>query len=179
MPQGASVPNFSRRPREATPSAISTSFVIALENYILCFLNCAGLLVSNTSTALNLVVGEGATPTWETGGHYSDEQMYVTGSTPNNPISTTGTSDLFSGSTGTLSTTTPSSFKLYIDNVASSTLYKIMTFQGFWKGSSIGLTGVSGWGFWNNDTNAVTGLELFASGGGTISSGTCSLYGMN
>ena len=41
------------------------------------------------------------------------------------------------------------------------------------------LYSVHGGGYWNNDTNPITGIEIVASGGGTISSGTCSLYGMN
>jgi hypothetical protein len=147
-------------------------------SYNTLFLNCSGLLVSNTSTALNLVVGEGATPTWEGGAHYTDEQMYASGSSAPATINTTS-SDLFSGGSGAMATTTPMTLKLYIDNVSSSTLYKMVTFKSFYKSSGGSMIVVSGWGFWNNDTNAVTGLEIFASGGGTISSGTCSLYGMN
>ena len=41
------------------------------------FLNCSGLVASSTSTIVQLQVGEGATPTWETGAHYTITRDYV------------------------------------------------------------------------------------------------------
>ena len=78
-----------------------------------------------------------------------------------------------------IGTTKPIGLKMYVDNVGSSSTYKNMMWQeaGGINGSS-DYYYTAGTAFWNNDTNAITGLEVTVSSG-NIASGTCSLYGMN
>jgi hypothetical protein len=78
--------------------------------------------------------------------------------------------------TGLLATSsTPVSLKFYIDNVGSTSLYKVYTYSMASTQGSVFNTN-SSWGYWNNDTGAITGIEVLF--GGT-SSGTCSLYGLD
>jgi hypothetical protein len=137
-------------------------------SYNTLFLNCSSIVLTANAHNVALEVGEGAGPTWETASHYSQS-----------PDGTTVASDIFDGMFNQTATTKAISFKFYISNVSSSTVYKM--FNGFF-----GLDGSPGNGFagdvvsayWNNDTNPLTGVELVANGT-TIASGTCSLYGMN
>jgi hypothetical protein len=66
---------------------------------------------------------------------------------------------------------------MYLDNVSSSSNYKIATFQLEGYGDGVFFT-AAGNSYWNNDTNAITGLQVGVSTG-NFTSGTCSLYGMN
>jgi hypothetical protein len=63
-----------------------------------------------------------------------------------------------------------------IDNVSSSSIYKNASWTLLQEqpGSPNTWYDITGYGFWNGDTNAITGLELTTtgSGGGNITSGT-------
>lgn len=129
---------------------------------------------------MGVLVGEGAGPTWETGPHYTEVELGndANGSGP------WGWGQTNAGAlegTDALPTTFSASIKIYIDNVGSSSLYKIArTYVTEEKHSQSDLfIEWHGANYWNNDTNPITGLEVAAAGGGTIASGTCSLYGMN
>ena len=93
--------------------------------------------------------------------------------------STTAADLTFSQLNGS-NTAYPISFELYINNVASTTIHKNVntTFSGYDCSSNATFCGGVITGYWNSDTNAITGIEVTASGG-NIASGTCSLYGMN
>ena len=139
------------------------------------FLNCEGLIESsNTASIFYFYVGEGAGPTWETTAHYSEVQLGVDDA--NSPIGfgDKTSSGLFAWGG---STTIPKSIKLYIGNVGSSALYKFITYIAY-EGDNATSKSISGAGYWTSDKNPVTALEL-AVASGTITSGTCSLYGMN
>jgi hypothetical protein len=134
-------------------------------------------MVSSASSLILFRVGEGAGPTWETSGNYRSawNDCGTAGCGSNYGTSAT---DAFDSNIG-YNTTIPSSIKVYIDNIGSSSLYKTITWNattGFTGPTSF--YGYSGWAYWANDTNAVTGIELVTASG-TITSGTCSLYGMN
>jgi hypothetical protein len=142
------------------------------------FLNCTGLLVSTSPAYLELVVGEGATPTWEAGSHYTNIRTYnwVNGGGPGG--GTTTATDILNWVSGAAtSTSIPNALKVYIDDVGSSSIYKMATYHLLNYDSSAQYE-IIGSSYWNNDTNPITGLEVITSAG-NITSGTCSLYGMN
>lgn len=145
-------------------------------NYNTLFVNCQGML-NGTGNGYNVLVGEGGTPTWETGAHYTIVRS---------EISAVGGQTISGGTVQTsietppLSTVTAGSLSLYIGNVASTSLAKIVTFtstsiydpDGRWYYEN-------GSGYWNNDTNPITGIQLVPTPSGGFAGGTCSLYGMN
>jgi hypothetical protein len=162
---------------QTASSSASLQFTNLPTSYNTLFLNCAGLMVSSASSLILFRVGEGAGPTWETSGNYRSawNDCGTAGCGSNYGTSAT---DAFDSNIG-YNTTIPSSIKVYIDNIGSSSLYKTITWNattGFTGPTSF--YGYSGWAYWANDTNAVTGIELVTASG-TITSGTCSLYGMN
>jgi hypothetical protein len=122
--------------------------------------------VDANTNGIWLYVGEGAGPTWETTGNYSEDSNGI-----NYP-------DILGISSVQLNTATnPLSFYAYIYNLASSTLHK--NFLGQYYVTGNGVTASNDFeAYWSNDTNPLTGVELVPTAG-TISSGTCSLYGMN
>jgi len=163
---------------QAASNSASLQFTNLPTNYNTLFLNCAGLLTSSNSVNYQLFVGEGAGPTWETASHYTDAAMYIDSNSGGGPGSGSSSGpDLFYIAAS--STTIPTSFKIYIDNVGSSSTVKLVTWQSsyYYPGGSALYT-IAGSGYWNNDTNPITGLEIVGNGG-NIASGTCSLYGMN
>jgi hypothetical protein len=161
--------------KTASASA-SLQFTSLPTTYNTLFLNCAGLMLS-TTTSVYYRVGEGAGPTWQSGAHYTSSYSYV-GAGGNGSPAVTNATDIIGGGTYTESNTFPSSMKLYIDNVASSTVYKNIVWQYAQMVSAGAQYTDDGASYWNNDTNPITGLEIVP-GAGNIASGTCSLYGMN
>jgi hypothetical protein len=151
-------------------------------SYNTLFLNCAGLMLSNAGGAtLVFQVGEGAGPTWETTAHYTGGwHAFEADNTGGGEWSgnTITASDLLAAGQNNYSTTVPASLKAYIDNVSSTTIYKQVhySFNAFAVGD--GWYEQQGSAYWNNDRNAITGLQIKPSAG-NIASGTCSLYGMN
>ena len=163
---------------QAASSSASLQFTSLPTSYNTLFLNCAGLLASAGGTLLFIEVGEGAGPTWETGAHYTASGWYVGNGAVTGFYSTTGT-DLTGGGWGHLQSTAPVSFKMWIDNVSSSNLYKNARMDVEYLDGNDGLYYEQDQaGYWNNDTNPITGIEVTMTGG-TITSGTCTLYGMN
>jgi hypothetical protein len=161
---------------QTASNSASLQFTALPTTYNTLWLNCTGLLVSADGNYILPLIGEGAGPTWETGAHYTVNDT-VNGSIGGltGESSTTWASLL--GSTSAALSTFPISLKLYIDNVGSSSLYKNVFFEmARYKNSSTYYTR-AGSGYWNNDTNAVTGIEVTVNAG-TITSGQCSLYGM-
>ena len=118
------------------------------------------MLSGGDSSGFYLRVGEGATPTWESGAHYT--------SFPDNKTNATDVCDECVGS--------PQTLKYYIDNVNSSSQYKYFNGWDSYVGTG-GYVVANNYGYWNADTNLITGLELVPVTGNI--SGTCSLYGMN
>jgi hypothetical protein len=140
------------------------------------FFELPGLVLSSNSNLL-VNVGEGATPTWETTAHYTMSSIGTESSAAFEDSSTTS-SDLTHVNIGTAKATTVVQMKMYIDNVASSTIFKdvSITFAGIDTGGPLFAGHV--WGFWNLDKNPITALEVLPDAG-NLTSGTCSLYGMN
>lgn len=156
---------------QAASNSASLQFTNLPTSYNTLFLNCANLAKSNSTARLYFLVGEGAGPTWESATDYSISNMWEIppATTPSSQGITSGTDLSAAGNlAGNQST------KMYIDNVGSSNLYKMATFSQSWSTGAVAF----GMGYWNADTNPVTGLEIVPDTG-TITSGTCSLYGMN
>ena len=156
-------------------TSIQFSGVNWSSSYKTLFINCEGLIESNnTALAFSLCVGEGVGPTWETGGTYSETQNFFAdnGGGGNLGGTTGGCLGAFSNST-----TRSKSFKVYIDNVGSSSVYKLIRYMTYEGESTIAYFGQSS-GYYNTDKNPITGFEFLATSG-KINSGTCSLYGMN
>jgi hypothetical protein len=164
---------------QTASSSASLQFTNLPTSYNTLFLNCTGLLMSNSSTTILVAIGESTGPTWETGAYYTRAFVYSFATSNNGTGYTTTGTDILGLSGSNMSATVPTGFKVYIDNPSSSTMYKNIYFSELGLPSTTTWGGAGGWAYWNNDTNAVTGLEVTASGGGSISSGTCSLYGMN
>jgi hypothetical protein len=138
-------------------------------SYNTLFLNCSGLLLTAAGGGKNIAVqvGEGAGPTWPTGAHYSQW-----------PDAVTTAADIFNVMAPLNTATDGISFWFYIYNVSSTTLHKLFIGQMAVNDNTGSFTGTGIYAYWNNDTNALTGIQLVG-GGTTIKSGTCSLYGMN
>jgi hypothetical protein len=163
---------------QTASSSASLQFTNLPTSYNTLFLNCTGLLVSSSSTAILLRVGEGPGPTWETGSNYSIARVWSsTSGSGGSTGSTNSAADVFGSGGG--SSTVPQTIKAYIDNVGSSSLYKNIFAETALYSDAVGsLFNVEENASWYNDTNPITGLQLAASTG-TIVSGTCTLYGMN
>jgi hypothetical protein len=148
-------------------------------SYNTLFLNCNGLTVTgspSTGAYVQMFVGEGATPTWKTTTNYTT--VYIEGGSSVSGGSSTATT-MWTADSGETSPN-PVGFKMYLDNVSSSSLYKMATItqtEGTDAGGNPHIYIAES--YWNSDTNPVTGLELVAEGTGAAFSGTCSLYGMN
>jgi hypothetical protein len=169
---------------QTASSSANLQFTNLPTSYNTLVLNCSGLIMSNSTTSPQIIIGEGAGPTWETGAHYTDVEVVEWNGGGLNPTYTTTGTDIINMTGSGWSTTTPFSIKAYIDNVGSSTLYKNVTFQYIFNTSNESWGYNTGGGYWNNDKNAVTGLSVTTTGvtsgdTGTFTSGTCSLYGMN
>ena len=156
---------------QTASASASLQFTSLPTTYTTLFLNCAGILLSANNILFIMQVGEGAGPTWETTANYNmDAEGYSS-------FHTTTSTDLLDGLYHG-STTNPASIKGYIDNVGSSSIYKNMSMTAtIYDG--VGYLLHENWGgYWSSDTNPITAIRLTVSSG-TISSGTCSLYGMN
>ena len=162
---------------QTASASASLQFTNLPTSYNTLFLNCTGLLqsVSGGGEQIQLILGEGAGPTWETGAHYSIAQWWLAGAGSGSVAIANGTGLLI---TSGGSTTIPLGFQAYIGNISSTTLYKMVFINlvGY-KDVGSAFASTTGSGYWNNDTNPITGIEVIPSGG-NIASGTCSLYGM-
>ena len=166
---------------QTASSSASLQFTNLPTNYNTLFLNCAGLEVTTNGTSINVYPGESTGPTWETASDYFGLQnsTYNNNGTLNSGGygAATGGGSLLNA--GSLLTGYPVSIKMYIDNPSSTTVYKnAISFFGTIS-AGIDYNMITQWTYWYGDKGAFTGLELVASGGGSMSSGTCSLYGMN
>lgn len=161
---------------QTASSSASLQFTSLPSSYNTLFLNCADLLFSNSTATVHPVIGEGAGPTWESGAHYTASYQW-SGPSDNGAGSVTTAVD-WAATGATISTTAPYSMRAYMDNVGSSTAYKNIT----WSSASTNQAGkyyeAIGVGYWNNDTNPITGIQISPSAGNIVS-GTCSLYGLN
>jgi hypothetical protein len=164
---------------QTASSSASLQFTNLATSYNTLFLECNQLVLSANGDAIVLKYGEGATPTWEAA-HYDWLESALNDQG--------GTADYENTSDSSIRLTYPSdpgnsagysvTLNGYIYNIGSSSLYKTaqITTNYFNTGRHFQEWTTSG--TYTGDTNAITGIEIVP-GSGTISSGTCSLYGMN
>lgn len=138
-------------------------------NYNSLFLNCSGIRAGTSGATLALKVAESALG-FTTSADYTSA---------NYNTQVNNASDILNMSAVTLAlnSTSDAFLRFTINNPGSSTVNKVIS--GIWGGGVTedaygGFAEVTGW--WNADTNALTGIELVPSSG-TIS-GTCTLYGI-
>jgi hypothetical protein len=160
----------------AAASSASLQFTGLPTAYARLALNCTGLVPSIAGSGISVNVGEGGGPTWETTAHYTVLETHYGTTSTGSALGSKSlvATDAFNGWGGNLSTTVPLAFRMYIDNVASSSINKWLHWNlavGDNDGSAWHADGKS---FWNNDTNPITGIELVPSAG-TIASGKCAL----
>jgi hypothetical protein len=163
---------------QTASSSASLQFTGLGSTYNTLFLNCNGLVPATNSVSLELQYGEGATPTWETA-NYSFGGRYATqGGSSGNEDGASGSSIGLDGGVSN-SAGANISFKAWISNVGSSSLYKqTVALIGAYEVSSTFEDWVAASGTYTGDTNAVTAIRILMSSG-NITSGTCSLYGLN
>ncbi len=158
-------------------STTSLQFTPLPTNYTTLLLSCTALLASSSNGCIQLIVGESTG--WETAADYS-----VAALNANSSVGVTTGTDIFDlctngGEIG--NNTEPISFEAWIDgDVSWTSIPKNVIWQyalnnsgiNYWEGASN----------WNKDNSAITGLAVTTTGVtsgsvGTITSGTCSLYG--
>lgn len=138
-------------------------------------LKCQGITPA-ANAGLNIQVGEGAGPTWETSSYTYAVLIWSSSSSVVSPQGNGGASSIqlvgnnaVNGGTAIVDAN--------IANVASSTTYKfILAHTGFSNSGSLLMASASG--EYVGDTNPVTAIRVLMSTG-NITSGTCSLYGIS
>jgi hypothetical protein len=133
---------------------------------------CSKLVPSTTSVLIKVQVGEGAGPTWETGSYAVNMVSQI--------------------STESFNSTNYSGFPMANNGIGVSGGYTALDLTFYqlgasatWNSIESGYTSTtstpaehSGGGYYYGDTNTITALKVFYSSG-NITSGTCTLYGMN
>jgi hypothetical protein len=169
---------ISTQTASASASLQFTSLPTTYNTYLL---NCNALLPATNAVHLQLQFGEGATPTWETASYRYTVGGATDGSSWGVTTSTSATMIQLDGGTATLTSTASwggANFQVWISNVAGSTQDKIADWTGGFGGNTPNLAMTSGAGIYTGDTNAITAFRVQFSSG-NITSGTCSLYGVN
>jgi hypothetical protein len=142
-------------------------------------LQCHNIQVATNNVHLELQVGEGATPTWQTGSNYwfagntlnsSNGSSSITASQAATGIILDYATTPFVGNTGTFL----NDYTIAFADLAQTAGYKAFDYTGHWWGTGPSLNPQTGSGAWHGDTNAITGVQLLASSGNI--SGTCNLY---
>ena len=150
-------------------------------SYNTLILSCPNLTESSDGGGEYFLVGEGGGPTWETGAHYINNQLVYENGAAGSFTYTTGATAI-PGTPGLVASGGITSVILQIFDVGSSIVYKLVNYnyystKDYYSTPSGSLAAIQGQTYWNNDTNAITGIELVEGGGGGFS-GTCTLYGM-
>ena len=148
-------------------------------------IRCTDILPATNATYILLQFGEGATPTWETANSsYGYSGHWENASSGNNPESSTVDSITNGIAVGVQSPNSVSATKngseaiIDIANPAGAGAKQAVVHSGGYQVSGgVNLNYIGG-GAYIADTNAITAIRLIA-GSGNITSGTCSLYGMN
>ena len=132
-------------------------------------------MIATNGSTLIAKIGEGGTPTWEAA-NYVVAGFYSGADGASGAFHNASGSDITAGSLGANSNTFPITLRLNIDNAASSSILKNIQFQASILTSNYYY--VTATTAYNGDTNPITGIQVLTSSG-NITSGTCSLYGMN
>jgi hypothetical protein len=164
---------------QTASASASLQFTNLPTSYNTLWLNCSGMEPGTATVALQLQVGEGATPTWETASYnYGDTLSSSVSGGSNTNATAASAIQLDQGLDGT-STSYSASYEILINNVSNTTFYKSILYQSAaYVATNGGYYNNNGAGVYTGDTNAITAVRVQYSSG-NISVGKCSLYGMN
>jgi hypothetical protein len=154
----------------------STSATLQWTNLSGSYILTYDFLLSDTNAQnLTLQVGEGAGPTWKTTGSYQWAGVRVRGSTDLTGVAATNDSSIsLSGENVSSAATGGVSGMARIPALQNTGSVKtIIADSGYFNGTGICRSSITG--YWNGDTNAITGLRLLFTTG-NILSGSASLY---
>ena len=163
---------------QTASASASLQFTNLPTSYYTLFLDC-NQIVTGTGL-LELQFGEGATPTWETASYKYSYNYRSTSNAASGAASTSAAGILISGSAnnGTNAAQVVTA-KVYINNVGDLSFYKqVVGLSTSWDNSTVLYPWIAG-GAYVGDHNAITGLKVLVSDGTNMTSGQCSLYGMN
>ena len=131
----------------------------------------------DSAQIMYLRVGEGSSPTWDAGAHYSVAYSGQENGAAVQGGSSTATG-VFLGKTAFDDTqATPGQFTVNTGDLAYGTgiASKLFRFASAYFASGLGGGSIQGMGYWGNDTNPITGLQVVAASGSF--KGTCTLRG--
>jgi len=143
------------------------------------FLQCHGVQPATNSVHLQLEVGEGSTPSWETGGNYFTAASTINSQAGNqwttNYGGETQTAILLDWSSAIVSNGANelAGGEFWFADLAAAG-YKPIRFQFGYTNTTPHIQFTTGTGMWRGDTAAITALRLKASSGNI--SGTCNLF---
>jgi hypothetical protein len=164
-----------------TASASATlQFTNLPTSYNTLFLNCTGLQPASNGVGLQLQFGEGATPTWETSGYaHNGNESCSAGSGVGYLSNSDSAIQLIYSGDGVSDAKQNLETKIWMNKPGSTSIYKNVDYLSdeYYSGTFENCHFVGG-GSYNADTNTLTALRIQFSTG-NITSGTCSLYGMN
>lgn len=140
-------------------------------------LSCTGIITSAARATVELQFGEGAGPTWEAANYIYEN--HATGSTNyDQEFNYSSSASYIYLADGSTDSSHPTTLQYYINDIGNTSVYKSVVGLSTEWDTTPGHYSIYGGGSYSGDTNAITGLKLLPASG-TITSGQCSLYGMN
>lgn len=142
---------------------------------------CSNLLPTSNTATINVYVGEGGGPTWETAASYVIEQIYGRNDTTMGMASSNGSAtspDLVAGGLLDFDPSAPGAIEVVLANPGLSGVHKTArsSISMLRNGDTTPLTQAAT-SYWGGDTNTITGLQFIVSTG--TFGGNCSEYGEN
>jgi hypothetical protein len=138
---------------------------------------CHAIQVATSAVHLQIELGEGATPSWNTAASYFYANVITNSSngTPTYFVGETGTAILLDWSSGVVGNNSNhlNTAKFWLADLAT-TGYKPIDYTVSYFDTGSHLHNVSGSGSWQGDAGAITAWRLRASSGNI--SGTCNLF---
>ncbi len=164
---------------QTASSSASLSWTGLGSTYITYLLDCNGMQPVTNSVQLLLQFGEGSTPTWVTSSYRTAETYQAGSGNTISGASNGGNSGVGLDSGGVLNGSSyVEEVKAWISNIQTSGVYHMAYGQSLFMSSINPWTTIDEFEGFGGDTNAITALRVLYSSG-NISSGQCSLYGLN
>lgn len=142
-------------------------------------LTCRTLTPNASASWIGVQVGEGATPTWETGAHYAN-QLLIVSNGASSTYATAGDTAMTPTSENLDNTqTAPGWFQMTFGDLAYGAGYRMVRSQTAYFKNGVGMAAASGSHTWANDTNPWTALRVVSgpTPGTSDFYGTCTLEG--
>jgi hypothetical protein len=158
----------------ANNTATSISWTgLTLDDYVV---RCRGLVPATNATKIDVQLGEGGTPTWETTGYYTGATYNSVGSATGGPISSSNVGSI-TADVGTIGNTTATdglTGKINFYGLSQAIRHRVDYRLTIYDGSTGTYTYI-GVGQYQTDQNAITAIRLIAESG-NLKAGSCSLY---